>query len=384
MTSLDVCRENFQREFGRGLDCAFRAPGRVNLIGGHVDYNEGWVLPIAIDRCCYVLARRRGDRTLRMHSEQFGETVDRKLEGPEEVHHWSNYVRGVAWALAAAGLALCGADLWISSEVPPGSGLSSSAALEVSAALALLHLSGRAMDRLALARACQRSENEYVGMRCGIMDQLAALFGRQGHALLIDCRTLGVEPVPLDESQVRVVVANTMVKHALASSEYNARRRECEEAVVRIRERRPHVRALRDVTWKEIESEAGEWPENIRSRARHITTEIRRVHAAVAWMRQDNFHEMGRLMLESHASLAADYQVVSAEQDHMVALARELPGFYGARMTGGGFGGCTVNLVHAGEAENFRAELARRYQQATGLRPDVYVCRAAEGAGEVL
>jgi len=375
-------REKFRDAF-RGEPRIFRAPGRVNLIGGHVDYNEGWVLPIAIDRYCYILSRVREDATLRMHSEQFGETVEHNLSAARHGgHHWSDYVRGVAWALADTGAKLSGADLFIASDVPVGSGLSSSAALEVATAFALLGVSGQTMERTAIARACQRAENEFVGMRCGLMDQLAACFGRKSHALRIDCRTLEFEPVPLDETQIRVVVANTMVKHALANSEYNARRQECEAAVRLIQAQKSSVRALRDVAWHEIEPIAASWPENLRRRARHVTTEIPRVPAAVEALRRGDWDSMRRLMEASHASLDADYQVTSPELNTMVALACELPGCCGARMTGGGFGGCTVNLIRTDQAEAFVAELAKRYEHATGRRPDVYLCRAADGAGE--
>lgn len=391
MTDVESLREKFRCLFGVAPAAAaesrlFQAPGRVNLIGEHVDYNDGWVLPLAIDRACYVLAQPRSDRQLRIYSEQIPQTVEARLDDPpSSSHHWSEYVRGVAWALREAGHETSGADILVSSQVPLGSGLSSSAALEVSVALALLAIAGQEMPRKELALACQRAENEFVGMRCGIMDQLAACFGRTGHALLIDCRTLDVEPVPLDESQVRVVVANTMVKHALASSEYNRRRADCEEAVERIRAVKPAVRALRDVSTKELEvfAEAG-WPERVLRRARHVTSEIARVHRGVAALREGNYIRFGRLMAESHASLDADYEVSCAELNTMVALARDLPGCYGARMTGGGFGGCTVNLVRAADAENFAAALAEQYDAATGCHPQVYVCRASEGAGELL
>jgi galactokinase len=374
--------EKFRELFG-GEPRVFRAPGRVNLIGGHVDYNEGWVLPIAIDRACHVLARSRADGTLRIHSEQFGETVEHSVGAARgNAHHWSDYLRGVAWSLGEAGAKISGADLLIASDVPVGAGLSSSAALEVSTAFALLGVSGQTMERAAIARACQRAENEFVGMRCGVMDQLAACFGKQGHALRIDCRTLAIAPVPLDESQVRVVVANTMVKHALASSAYNTRRQECEAAVRWIQTQRPAVRALRDVAWHELEPLAKSWPDNLRRRARHVTSEIARVPAAVEALHRGDWGAMRRLMEASHASLDADYQVTSPELNTMCALARELDGYCGARMTGGGFGGCTVNLVRADAAEAFAAELAARYERATQRRPEVYVCRAAEGAGE--
>ena len=381
--SLPRACEEFRRLFG-GEPRVFRAPGRVNLIGGHLDYNEGWVLPIAIDRSCYVLAHQRPDRLLRIHSAQFGETVEFALDAPRpDAFHWSSYVRGVAWSLAEALPRLPGADLLVHSDVPLGSGLSSSAALEVAAGFSFLALAGAEMDPRALALACQRAENDYAGMRCGIMDQFAACFGRQGCALLIDCRTLAVEPLPIDESRVRVIVANTLVKHALASSAYNERRRECEEAAARARAGKSDVRTLRDVSWPEIETATRAWPEPIRNRARHVTTEMARVHSAVAALRAADFESLGRLMYASHESLDADYEVTSPELNTMVRIARTLPGIVGARMTGGGFGGCTVNLVRADQAESFAAELARRYEAETGRRPDVYIVRASDGASEV-
>src|SRR5487761_147675 len=384
MTSPDALRKTFAEMFD-AMPRIFRAPGRVNLIGGHLDYNEGWVLPIAIDRSCFVAAKDRNDRLLRINSVQMQETFECHLDDPRpQEHHWSNYVRGVAWALQETGPSIEGADLLISNDVPMGAGLSSSAALEVSTALALLHLSGLEMDRVQLARICQRAENEYVGMRCGIMDQLVACCGRRAHALLIDCRTLEIESVPFDESSIAVVVANTMVKHALAaSSEYNRRRIECDDAVARIRALRPEVRALRDVSWPEIEQIASPWPDNIRHRARHVTTEMLRVHAAAAALRKGDFAELGRLVSEAHVSLDNDYEVSSIELNLMVALAKQIPGILGARMTGAGFGGCTINLIRPERAAEFADNLAKSYAVRTGITPDVYLCRASDGVEEI-
>jgi galactokinase len=354
------------------------------LIGGHVDYNDGWVLPLAINRDCFVLAGPRGDGLLRVRSREFGETVEAALPSkPSAEHHWSHYIFGVAWALGEADVPVVGADLLIASDVPTGGGLSSSAALEVSVGLALSSLAGTRLDATALARACQRAENEFVGMRCGIMDQLAACYGRRDHALLIDCRTLAVHPVPLDSTRVRVIVANTMTRHALAASEYNRRRRECEEAVRRISAARPGVTALRDVTWEQIEALAASWPDPIRRRARHVTTEIARVRAAAEALERGEYETLGRLMLEAHHSLDEDYQVSSAELNLMVELAGELPGVLGSRMTGGGFGGSTVHLVRAAAEDFFAPELARRYEARTGIRPEITDCLPADGANEI-
>jgi galactokinase len=384
LSDLDALRREFLRRFG-AEPRVFRAPGRVNLIGGHVDYNDGWVLPLAIDRDCCVLAAPRTDRRLRIHSREFGETIEAPLDSPMHgEHHWSRYVLGVAWALGQAGVAAGGADLLIASDVPPGGGLSSSAALEVSTALALAGLAGAALDHTAVARVCQRAENEFVGMRCGIMDQLASCWGRRDHAMLIDCRTLEVRHVPLDAGRVRVIVANTMTRHALAASEYNRRRVECEDAVRRISAARPALTTLRDVRWEEISAAAEEWPEAIRRRARHVTTEIARVHAAAAALERGDYEALGRLMLEAHRSLDEDYQVSSAELNLMVELAGELPGALGSRMTGGGFGGSTVNLVRAGSAAAFASDLGRRYKSRTGIRPEITACLAADGAAEIV
>ena len=384
MARLDTLRQEFRRRVG-AEPRVFRAPGRVNLIGGHTDYNEGWVLPLAIDRNCFALASARADRRLRIHSREFDETVEAGLDSAAPgAHHWSRYVVGVAWALGEIGVPVTGADLLVASEVPHGGGLSSSAALEVSTAFALAGLASASPDRVTLARACQRAENEFVGMRCGIMDQLTSCFGRRDHALLIDCRTLDVRPVPLDSSRVRVVVANTMTRHALAGSAYNRRREECEEAVRRIAAVKPEVRALRDVSWEEIASLAESWPEPIRRRARHITLEIARVHAAALALERGDYQALGRLMLESHHSLNEDYEVSSAELNLMVELARELPGVLGARMTGGGFGGSTVNLVRAEAAADFASALARQYEARTGITPQITACRSGDGAGEIL
>ncbi len=388
MIDLDSLRLEFRSRFGgspeSGEPRVFRAPGRVNLIGEHVDYNEGWVLPLAIDRDCCVLAASRGDRRLRIHSREFAETVEIPLDFSRRGGHaWSHYVLGVAWALGEIGIEVGGADLLVASDVPPGGGLSSSAALEVSSGLALAALYGASPGRTALARACQRAENEFVGMRCGIMDQLTACWGRRNHALLIDCRSLDVRPVPLDSARLRVVVADTTTRHALAASEYNRRRAECEEAVRRIAAVRPGVAALRDVTWEEIAPLAAAWPEPIGRRARHVTTEIARVHAAAAALEGGDYEAFGRLMGESHRSLDRDYEVSSPELNLMVELAEGLEGVLGSRMTGGGFGGATVNLVRAEAADSFAAELGRCYEARTGVRPRVTACLAADAAAEI-
>lgn len=383
MTDLEKLRRQFQKRF-HSPPRAFSAPGRVNLIGEHVDYSEGFVLPIAIDRRCTVLIAPRPDRRLRFHSDQYNETIECALhDGRAPQGHWSAYIRGVAWSLARAGEHLTGADMLISSDVPIGAGLSSSAAIEVATAFALLETNHRTLDRSRIATLCQRAENDYVGMRCGIMDQLVACRAAAGNAILIDCRTLETVSVPLDSSQVRIVVANTMAKHKLVGSEYNQRRKECEEAVQRLRVRHHNIRTLRDVSWEEIALESETWPENVRRRARHVTTEIARVHEMVAALRRKDFVEAGRLMAASHESLKDDFQVSCKELDTMVEIAAALPGCFGARMTGGGFGGCTVNLVAAEHAGRFSEELARLFRKETSVAPEIHFCEPSDGAGEI-
>ena len=360
-----------------------RAPGRVNLIGEHVDYNDGLVLPMAIDRYCHVAAAQRDDGLLRVHSVQLDETVEVSLDRPGKAQrHWSDYVAGVVWSLLQARRTIGGADLLVDSEVPLGAGLSSSAAIEVATAQALLGLSGESLDPVDLALVCQRAENRYVGAQVGIMDQLTACAGLAGHALLIDCRELTIDAVPLDESDVAVIVANTMVRHDLAAGTYNDRRSECEEAVDLLRKSRTDIRSLRDVTWAEIESEVADWPEPLARRARHVTTEIERVRSAAEALKGRNYSRLGDLMDESHASLATDYEVSCDELDVMVRLSREF-GAYGARLTGGGFGGCAVALVPAFNAESFASHLSAAYEREVSLKPDVYVVRSADGASRV-
>ena len=362
----------------------FRAPGRVNLIGEHTDHNDGFVMPAAIGFSTWVTSAPRTDRTVSVFSENFSEQIEFELddESPRAQGHWSDYVKGVAITLERAGHRLRGAELRIRGEVPIGSGLSSSAALEVASGYALLTNSGLAVDRRELAEICQRAENEFVGMRCGIMDQFISCHGQPGKALLLDCRSLEYKTLPLPES-ARLILCNTMVKHSLATSEYNARRRECEAAVNHFAQFRPDVRALRDITEADLELYGRDLSDVIYRRSRHVITENDRVCAAAAALEKDDLVTFGQLMNSSHRSLRDDYEVSCKELDLMVELARQVRGVYGARMTGGGFGGCTVNLIDAENVDEFKEAVATGYKQATGLAPDIYVCSASKGVEEV-
>jgi galactokinase len=375
----------FCARFGRPPVGLAEAPGRVNLIGEHTDYNQGFVLPVAIDRTVAVAFAPREDGRVRAHSLDFDQEDEFALAdiGRREGDSWANYLRGVALILQQAGHQLSGLDLVVQGEVPIGAGLSSSAALEVATLGAFATAADLALDDRDKALLAQRAENEFVGVACGVMDQMAAVFGRTDHALRIDCRSLETEAVPLnlEAHNLRIVVANTGVRRALTASAYNQRRQECSRAVellfVLLRGRRP--RSLRDITLRDLTINGRFVPEDLLRRARHVVSENARVLATVDALQRGDLAEVGRLFYASHESLAHDYEVSSPELDLMVELACLLEGVVGARMTGAGFGGCTVNLVRADAVEDFRQHVIEVYRARTGLPGEMYVCRAVDG-----
>jgi galactokinase len=372
----------FEQKFG-GQPRIYCAPGRVNLIGEHTDYNDGFVMPSAIGFCTWVAAGARPGRKLRAYSDIYEEEITLSLEelsGPPG-GHWGDFIRGVASTLQQAGHKLVGTDLVIHGEVPLGAGLSSSASLEVAVALALAGVAGVNCSRLELVKLCQKAEHEYVGTRCGIMDQFAASFSEEGHALLLDCRSLEYRLLPVPQN-LRLVVCNSMVRHELASGEYNLRRSDCENGVKLLQAHLPAVRALRDVEIHELERYKPDLPQRVYRRCRHVITENQRVLQAAAALEASDAERFGQLMYQSHASLREDYEVSCRELDLLVALASALPGIFGARMTGGGFGGCTVNLVRADSVAGFQTGIAQAYLSETGIMPKVYVCEPARGARE--
>ncbi len=375
--------EQFRAKFGANPR-VYRAPGRVNLIGEHTDYNEGYVMPVALGFYCRVAVSPRDDQKLVISSDGFSDTAEVELDSPE-IHSrntWSDYPVGVALELKRAGVPLRGANLLIHGEVPMGAGLSSSAAIEVATALALAEQSGHSPDRVQLALLCQKAENEFVGARCGIMDQFVSLHGRANHALLLDCRALDFEFVAIPEC-VRLVICNTMVKHEHASSGYNQRRAECEEAVQRLAKVLPGIRSLRDVTLDQLELHRETLSEVLHKRALHVITENARVLGAADALRAEDLERFGKRMAESHSSLRDLYEVSCAELDLMVDQANRQEGVCGARMTGGGFGGSTINLVKSRFADAFAENMARGYEKETGIVPQIYICAPAEGAGAV-
>jgi galactokinase len=375
--------ERFRARFG-GDPHVYRAPGRVNLIGEHTDYNDGFAMPAAIQFYCWVAVGAREDRKLSIYSEEFSAAAEADLSSAalQPSKTWSDYPIGVALQLEKAGLRLRGANLLVESEVPMGAGLSSSAAIEVATALALSEQSGRPADRFQLALLCQRAENEFVGARVGIMDQFVSLYGQGDHALMLDCRALSFESLLIPDS-VKLVISNTMVKHELASSEYNRRRADCEEAVRRLAGSLPGILALRDVSIEQLEQNRELLSEVTYKRALHVVSENARVLDSAEALRSGDTVRFGMRMAESHRSLRDLYEVSCRELDLMVDLAHQQKGVYGARMTGGGFGGATINLVDARYAGEFKEKMAKSYQRETGLVPQIYICTPAECAGPV-
>jgi galactokinase len=382
-SDIERLRTAFTDKFG-GTPQIVRAPGRVNLIGEHTDYNDGFVLPAALELATYIAARPRDDRTLRIHSLTMdgGAEFDLDEAAPKPRKDWTDYVRGVAIALAGGGTAPTGADLMVWSDVPMGGGLSSSAAIEVATGYALMTLAGAKIDLTQLALAGQKAENEFVGMRCGIMDQFIACRGEANHALLLDCRSLEWRLVPLDP-RGKLVICNTMAHHAHAGGEYNLRRRDCEEGVKRLSAVLPGITALRDVSVADLDAHASLLPETILKRCRHVVTENDRTVRAADALAAGDLEDVGKLMAQSHVSMRDDFEISCAEVDTMVGINAAQRGVFGARMTGGGFGGCTISLVEANAVDDFIAAVGPAYEKATGLKPAIFTTSPGDGVGLV-
>ncbi len=370
-----LIEEAFARRFGAPPTFVARAPGRVNLIGEHTDYNDGFVLPMAIDRATWIALRPREDRLVRLQSILFDEEVEIDLDalargGPG----WAEYVKGMAWALREGGEELRGWDGVVTGDVPLGAGLSSSASLQLAAARAFAAAADLEWDAKAMAVRAQRAENEWVGLKCGIMDQLVSAVAEEGAALLIDCRSLETTPVPLP-TDLAVVVLDTSTRRGLVDSAYNERRAQCEAAA-----RALDLPALRDVALGRLIAGAVRMDGTTLRRARHVVTENERTLQAVDALRKGRIETLGHLLDASHESLRDDFEVSSPALDAMVASARKDPACLGARMTGAGFGGCAVALVRVGKTEAFLTRVLADYQDATGLAPKGYVCRPSAGA----
>ncbi|HEV7395273.1 MAG TPA: galactokinase [Pyrinomonadaceae bacterium] len=381
---MDNLRSSFQQIYGKEPRL-FSAPGRVNLIGEHTDYNQGFVLPFAANRRTYVGAAPRNDHLIRVCSLNLNEQKEFDLDNrsKESNRDWVSYVEGIARLLLEKGYNLKGADIVISSEVPMGAGLSSSAALEVSVGFALLALAAVVVDLLEVALAAQAAEHVFVGPESGLMDQLTAAFGVRNHAMLIDCRSLARENIPLNIPGMAVVVCDTGVKHTLATTAYNERRHECEQAVAVLYSKNSSVQTLRDLTMDELKRYSACLPDNLLRRARHVVSENERTLSAAEALKRADVSRLGELMNLSHVSLRNDYEVSCSELDLMVDLARQQPGVRGARMMGGGFGGTTVNLVPRKSIEEFCRNVSENYQHATGLVPTIMSIEADDGVQEL-
>jgi galactokinase len=360
-----------------------RAPGRVNLIGEHTDYNAGLVLPVAIGLETWIAFLPSDDRTVRLHTDGDGDTVafDLGAIGLRR-RSWIDYVAGTAWALQQAGVPTRGVRGIVAADLPREAGLSSSASLELASAWALRAEAAPALSGLDMARTCQSAENDYVGVRCGLMDQFAVACGQPGAAMLLDCRSLDYRAVPLPRD-LALVVCHTGSRRRLGASAYNARRRMCEESVAAVAALRPEVRSLRDLGTGDLDWLAGVVDEEHFRRCRHAITENARVEATVVALEEADHDALGRAFAESHASLRDDYEVSSTELDLLVQIATGTPGVIAARMTGAGFGGCTVNLVRPEAVDRLRHAVEREYRPASGLEPSVLVVEAVAGAGPV-
>lgn len=374
--SPTAVERRFRDRFG-GQPRLFQAPGRINIIGEHTDYNCGLVMPAAIDRRCLVAARRNGTRKLTVVAGAFASEAQADLDALAPVGGWMDYVAGVASVLIAEGTPVPGADLWIDSDVPIGAGVSSSAALEVAVAHALLALAERSADGVRIARWAQRAENDFVGMPCGIMDQYASANGVAGGALVLDCATLTARPVSLP-ARASFLLVDSMVRHAHVDGDYRARREDCETAA-----RLLGVAMLGEVAETGLAAALERLPPGPAKRCRHVVSENGRVRRAAAALERGDLETLGALMNQSHQSLRDDMQVSVDAVDRLAAIAQATPGVFGARMMGGGFGGCVIALVAAGEAEAARAAIQDAYAAVVGARPDAFVCRAVEGAGEI-
>jgi len=375
MSTQEQARLEFERYFGHPPSFVVRAPGRVNLIGEHTDYNDGFVLPIAVDRAVWIALGPTFTQKVILHSLELKRSAEFSLEKiKHENQEWVEYIKGIAWALQQAGYLLKGWEGLITSDIPMGAGLSSSAALELAAARAFAAVSGYPWEAIKMAQIGQQAERDWVGVNCGIMDQMISALGQAGHGLLIDCRSLKTESVPLPPD-ITVVVLDTATRRGLVDSAYNERREQCKMAA-----RFFGVPALRDVSQTEFDAKAEALDPVVFRRARHVIKENIRTLQAAHTMSQKDAVKLGQLINASHISLRDDFEVSSPELDQMVDCAQQESACYGARLTGAGFGGCAIALVHADAVQKFTETVTINYQTATGLQPEIYVCTATDGA----
>jgi galactokinase len=385
MANIDALTQQFIQQYGGDASdiAVFHAPGRVNLIGEHTDYNGGYVFPAALTFGTTLLIRKRSDNQLGLATTNFPASKSFSLDSIvyDEADDWMNYPKGIVHELQQSGVQFSsGYDLLYHGEIPNGAGLSSSASIEVVTAYALQSLEGLETDTVKIALLSQKSENEFNGVKCGIMDQFAVANGKKDHAILLMCDTLEYELVPFDSGSYKLVIGNTNKRRGLVDSAYNERRAQCEQAVVDLQAAFPEITLLGQINLEQFNSAKHLIKdETVRKRAQHVVEEIDRVLQSIKALKANDLEQFGQLMNGSHDSLRDLYEVTGAELDAMVAAARQVPGVLGSRMTGAGFGGCTVSLVHEDSVEAFQEEVGRKYNEATGLTADFYVCTIGNG-----
>ncbi|MGB9596152.1 MAG: galactokinase [Candidatus Poribacteria bacterium] len=377
--------DSFKAKFDGIPDVIVRAPGRVNLIGEHTDYNDGFVLPIAIDRDIMIASRRREDKIIRLYSLDYDQSVEFGLDDIkyDDDKKWSNYPRGVAHFLQESEYAISGLDAVITGNIPIGAGLSSSAAMEVATAFTFEKICDLNIDPVQMALLCQKAENKFVGVNCGIMDQFISRLGKKDHALLLDCRSLEFELVPINLENIKIVVCDTGKKRGLVDSEYNSRRAECERGVKILEKFLPGITALRDIEIEDLKKYSSHIPEITEKRCLYVVKENIRVLESASAIKEDDLLKFGELMNESHIGLRDEYEVSCPELDAMVEIAWSIDGVIGSRMTGAGFGGCTVSIVIEDCVQELINKVHKEYPKRTGLQPEIYVCTAEDGAGTV-
>lgn len=373
-----MIREIFKENFGYEATVEIKSPGRINVIGEHTDYNEGFVLPAAIDRYGHVAARKRDDDKILLHAKEFNEHFEVALKDICPVTgSWTNYILGVVDQLVKRGYPVSGFEMTVTGDVPVGAGLSSSAAIECAVCAALGVLFDLHLEKFDIVKISQTAEHTFPGVKCGIMDQFASVFGKKDHALKLDCRSLEYEEVPLQLEGYKIVLLNSNVKHSLASTAYNTRRQECAAGVAMVREHVPDVASLRDVTVDMLDKYVGD--PVVYRRCRFVIEENERVHKAVANMKEGNILGLGEQMLGSHYGLSREYEVSCPELDWLVESVRHNPLVAGARMMGGGFGGCTINIIRDGAITELVEYLAINYEKEMGKKLTVYIARTSDG-----
>jgi galactokinase len=372
--------DTYKQQFDHTPDLVVSAPGRVNLIGEHTDYNDGFVLPMAIDRKICIGGSPRNDEEVCLYSLNFQEMARFPLTSLKKEGKWTDYVQGVIDELFKAGEPVRGFNAVLYGNVPLASGLSSSAAIEVAIAFFLANLNDIEMSPEEMAKLCQRAENRFVGMNCGIMDQFISRLGQEGHALYLDCRDLRYQLVPFDIDEYVVAICNSKVKRQLVDSAYNERRAQCEEGVRLLQTKLGNITALRDVSSEQLNDNKSLLPPIVYQRCKHVITEDERVTKAVSVLQRGDISSFGDLLNQSHESLRNDYGVSCVELDHLVTIARQVNGTVGSRMTGAGFGGCTVSIVKGSALENFKATVFEEYKKRTGITAEIYVSKAEDGA----